>query len=280
MMNNSNTVPMRELLRNITTRLSEAGIGNAGGEAEMILMFLTGASRADLYMQEQAEPDRGRLEEILARRCRREPLQYILGEAYFMNLRLAVGPGVLIPRPETEILVERVCRDAPRNGRICDVGTGSGAIALSVAYERPDLEVVAVDVSTDACRIAEANRASLRLDRVRIIHSDLLDAVNGRFDVIAANLPYITDEEYAKLQPEVRGHEPASALTSGADGLDLIRRLIGEAPDHLSPHGLLILEIGSGQGGAAAALMSPGFMDVEVIRDYNGLDRHVAGIRR
>ncbi len=270
----------RKLLADAAARLETAGIADAGCEAEMILMFLTGCSRAELFMHDHVRIAPEKLEDILNRRCRREPLQYVLGEAYFMNLRLEVAPGVLIPRPETELLVERVCREAPPRGRLCDVGTGSGAIALATAHERPDLEITAVDISPDACRIAEANRRRLELANVRIFRSDLFDAVDGRFDVIAANLPYVTEAEYIALEPEVRDHEPKLALTSGSDGLDLIRRIIREAPPHLTPDGLLILEIGSGQGNAVAALMGGGFRDVEIIKDYNCLDRHVAGIRK
>lgn len=270
----------RELLRNIAARLRNTGAGNPESEAEMILMSLTGYSRADLYMRENVGLPPGKLAEILERRRLREPLQYILGEAYFMNLRLEVAPGVLIPRPETELLVERICREAPLNGRICDIGTGSGAIALAAAHERPDLEVIAADISADACRIAGINRKRLRLDRVRVIRSDLFSAIDGCFDVVAANLPYIGEAEYAGLQPEVRDYEPKSALVSGPDGLDLIRRIVREAPARLFPGGFLILEIGAGQGAAAAALLAGDFENVEIIRDYNGLDRHVAGTKK
>ncbi len=268
---------VRKLLDDISGRLSAAGIDCASAEAEWILMHLAGISRLELYSRNKLEVPQERLEEVLARRCRREPLQYILGEAFFMNLRLEVEPGVLIPRPETELLVERVCVGAPPGGAVCDIGTGSGAIGLSVAYERPDLSVTAVDISPEACRIAEANRRRLGLSNIKIFHSDLFNSLSGSFDVIAANLPYVTEAEYADLQPEVKNHEPKLALTSGEDGLDLIRRIIAAAPEYLNRGGILILEIGASQGPTVAGLMAVDFKDVEIIRDYNGLDRHVIG---
>ncbi len=263
-----------KLLREIADRLAAADIASPYPEAEIILMSLLGTSRSGLYSA-QITP-LPKLEEILMRRCNQEPLQYILGEAPFMNLILKVEPGVLIPRPETELLVERVCREAPAGSRVCDVGTGSGAIALSVASERPDLDVTAVDLSPEACRIAETNRVRLGIENARIIHSDLLTNVSGRFAVIAANLPYVTEEEYAALPHEVKAHEPSTALVSGSDGLDHIRRLVTMAPEYLEPGGMLILETGSGQTAQVAALMNR-FSRIEIIRDYNNLNRHVLG---
>lgn len=265
-----------KLLRNIADRLDAAGIASPYPEAEIILMTLLKTSRSDLYSA-QITSLMG-LDEIIERRCCHEPLQYILGEAPFMDLMLRVEPGVLIPRPETELLVERICREAPAGSSMCDVGTGSGAIALAVASERPDMEITAVDISQEACRIADDNRMRLGRENVRVIRSDLLEHVTGRFAVVAANLPYVTEEEYAALPCEVKAHEPVSALVSGIDGLDHIRRLVAMAPEYLEPGGMLIMEIGSGQATQVAALMN-NFSRIEIIRDYNNLSRHVLGFR-
>lgn len=264
-----------QLLRATARRLAK--VSNDGQtEAEIILSKLLNVTRQELYAREQAEIQTEQLEEIIKRRLAREPLQYILGEAYFMNLTLEVAAGVLIPRPETELLVEWVCQHAPQGARICDLGTGSGAIALSVAYERPDVKVVALEISPAAVEIAERNRQRYQLDNVSIVISNLFTATTGRFDIIAANLPYIADEEYETLQPEVKNYEPRLALTSGTEGLDLIRRAIAAAPNYLNQGGLLILELGTSQANAVLPLLNR-FEDCKIIKDYNNHDRHVHG---
>ena len=262
-----------QLLRTITRRLAKIS-NDAQTEAEIILSTLLGITRQDLYIRDQADIPTEQLEEIINRRIAREPLQYILGEAYFMNLVLEVAPGVLIPRPETELLVEWICRHAPHGARVCDLGTGSGAIALAVAYERPDVKVIALEISPDAVAIAERNRQRYQLNNVTIAISDLFAAVTGRFDVIAANLPYIADDEYETLQLEVKNYEPRLALTSGEDGLELIRRAIAEAPDYLNPGGFLILELGESQAPAVLPLLDK-FKDRKIIKDYSGHNRHI-----
>lgn len=262
-----------QLLRATARRLAK--VSNDGQtEAEIILSTLLGVNRQELYAREQAEIPPEQLDEIIKRRLAREPLQYILGEAYFMNLTLEVAPGVLIPRPETELLVEWVCQNAPQGARICDLGTGSGAIALAVAAERPDVKVTAFEISPAAAETAERNRKRYQLDNVAIVISDLLATATGRFDVIAANLPYISDNEYETLQPEVKNHEPRIALTSGPDGLDLIRRAVAAAPNYLKSGGFLILELGASQAAAVLPLLKH-FEDCKIIKDYNNQNRHI-----
>lgn len=265
-----------QLLRDTASRLSAAGIDDAQVEAEIILSELLGVSRGAILSCRRNTIPLARLEEILRRRTAREPLQYILGEAHFMNLVLEVAPGVLIPRPETELLVEWICRNAPRDARICDVGTGSGAIALSVAYERPDVQVTALEISLEAFAVAERNRCRYSLNNVTIHISDLFAAATGHFDVIAANLPYVAESEYETLQPEVKNYEPKLALTSGADGLTLIRRMIAEVPDYLKTGGALIMELGAAQSKTVLPLLKR-FEDCGIIKDYSGFDRHVFG---
>lgn len=213
----------------------------------------------------------------LKRRLAGEPYQYIAGWAAFRELRLSVGPGCLIPRPETELLVDRILDVLPRNGRFCEWGTGSGAIALSVAFERPDAEVSASELSPDAFAWAEKNRAVLPLSRVILRLGDLGSPFEGeRFDVVAANLPYISPGEKDSLPVEVREWEPPEALFADRDGLALLDRAIREAPRFLKPGGTLLLEIGETQG--AHLLESAGHWEhAEIAKDQYGADRFFIG---
>jgi release factor glutamine methyltransferase len=219
-----------------------------------------------------------RFEALVARRREREPVAYLLGRRGFRHLMLAVDPRVLIPRPETELLVEAALTLAP-GATVIDVGTGSGAIALALKHERPDLAVTGVDISADAIEVARANAATLGLD-VSFVVGDLLDGMAETPDAVLANLPYIPDA--AALMPDVARYEPATALRGGADGLDPIRRLLsspvvvgdGQRPRRLA------LEIGSEQGAEVAALArAAGYRRVEVSSDLAGLDRVVVASR-
>ncbi|MFA7230268.1 MAG: peptide chain release factor N(5)-glutamine methyltransferase, partial [Victivallaceae bacterium] len=225
------------LLRAAAQALGKAGIENPAAEAEILFMETLDCSRAALLSHYDEIPSADileRLEQTLLRRSNREPVQYIFGRAYFMNLCLEVTPDVLIPRPETELLVENICLTAPGNASILDLGTGSGAIALAVACERLDVQVTAVDISPAALAVAERNRQSYNLQNVSLLQSNLFSALADRtFDCIAANLPYVSHEEYATLQPEVKNHEPQLALTADDSGLAVIRRAAEAAPSHL-----------------------------------------------
>ena len=195
-------------------------------------------------------------EELLARRAKHEPIQYILGEQEFYGLRLRVSPAVLIPRPETEHLVEAVLARLPHDRplRIADVGTGSGAIALALAYALPLAIVDALDNSPEALTVAGENSAALGLaERVRFYHSDLLSVVAmQRYDCIVSNPPYVTETD--TLEPQVALWEPHSALFAGHDGLDIYRRLLPQAAEALTPGGLFAGELGAGQSAALSAL--------------------------
>ncbi len=264
--------------------LAGAGVEDAGWESALMYSELSGIRHTELQRAAAAAPEVvARGEQWVARRLRREPLQYIMGHAPFMDFELEVTPEVLIPRPETELLAEDLIRDLPRGGRLLDVGTGSGAIALSVAYARPDVTVLALEISTAALEVAARNRTRYGLDqRVTLRRSDLLAAVEEgeRFDFLAANLPYIAEEEYAGLQPEVRDFEPKLALTAPEGGLGLILELARQAPPHLKPGAGLMFEIGWRQGKTLAdALRRMGYCDVTVRRDYAGLDRFVRCVR-
>jgi release factor glutamine methyltransferase len=264
--------------------LKEKGFHNARLNAELLLAGSLGLKRLDLYLQHDRplRPDElADFKARLLRRAKREPLQYIDGHAAFRDLTLRVDPRVLIPRPETESLVQAVLDwAAGRDGLTAlDVGTGSGAIALALASEGPFRRVVATDVSADALEVARANVAAVEAGaEVELRLGSLFDAVaDERFDVIVSNPPYVDDEERGALDAEVRDWEPAGALFAGAGGLDVIRPLVAAAPAHLAPGGLLAMEIGAAQADAVRELVraTGAFAEAEVRKDLAGRDRIV-----
>ena len=243
-----------QALRSAWTRL-EGKVPTPRAEAEEMVGRLVGMGRSELYLNREhpLAPDQaGALERWIARRQAGEPLQYVTGRAAFRGLDLAVSPQVLIPRPETEVLVEavlEVLRDERERWpapRVLDLGTGSGAIALSIAEEWPAARVTASDVSAGALELAGANAAAARLDdRVRFLSGDWFEAVpsDERFEVVVANPPYIASGERDGLPADVRDHEPALALYSGESGLEALRTIVDDAPRHLVGGGLLALEL-------------------------------------
>lgn len=209
----------------------------------------------------------------LTRRLQGEPLQYIMGTTAFHCIELLTGPGVLIPRPETEQLVE-IALSVPA-AAVCDLCTGSGAIPLAMSKQRPDAVYTGVDISEDALRWAVRNRTRLHADNVTFLRGDLFAPVRGiRYDLITANPPYVSTADYACLERTVRDYEPAVALLGGHDGMDIIRRIVTDAPAHLRPGGTLLLEIGEEQGVAVHDILTrAGFSAPEIRRDYAGKDR-------
>lgn len=270
-----------EAIKNTASRLEAVEIEAARTESELIIADLIKCPRTELFMHYKKPVPSNilrSLERIVKRREKHEPLQYILGHAYFMNLDLKVSPDVLIPRPETELLVEQLCKTAPEGAKILDLGTGSGAIALALAFERKDVFVTAVDVSREALKLAEENRAEYKLDNVTFLESDLFDKLGGHnFDCIAANLPYISESEYLDLMPEVKDFEPQLALTAPDDGMELIYKCIKKAPQHLNPDGIIVFEMGITQAqNIHDALENTGkFKNIETIQDYSRRDRFV-----
>lgn len=275
------------LARKAAEVLSERGIENARLEAELLLAAALGIGRLDLYLQFErpvAEAELERFRASVRRRLKREPLQYILGSAHFRELVLRVDPRVLIPRPETEELVGEVLAwsgargDSPLD--LVELGTGSGAIALSLAREGAFRRVVATDVSPEALALARENAHSCALgDCVEFRCGALWNAVgdDDRFDVVVSNPPYVTEAERGALAPEVARWEPSLALFGGESGFDVLEPLVAGAPAHLREGGLLALEIGAGQGaGMLERLAAAGvWTDARVVRDLAGRDRIV-----
>lgn len=215
-------------------------------EAELIVSKAVNLPRLELALNrafEVTEKQIALINFLTAKRVRHEPLQYIFKEAYFRNLCLKVGPGVLIPRPETEILVEYAMKLAPKNALVCDIGAGSGAIALSIGQERPDCKVTGIDISDKALKIARENRRISHIGNARFRKGNLLSGVKRKFHIITANLPYIKRKDFIALPREIRKYEPSSALLAGEDGLKFIKKLIATAHMNLFSGGSLILEI-------------------------------------
>ena len=269
-----------ELRREFTGKFAAAGIETAALDAELLISGLAGFPRSELFFRTNDEvpvEQENRLRALAARREAREPLQYVLGSACFMDLELEVTPAVLIPRPETELLVEWAVKHLPPGGKLLDLGTGSGAIALAVAAERPDAAVSGVDVSPDALAVARRNRTRYGFDHVEFLESDLFAALTGRkFDLIAANLPYVTFREYHSLEPEVRCFEPQLALTADDEGFSLIARAATALPAMLLPGGRAIFELSPHQAGRLTRLLEAKCrMRSTILRDYTGRDRFV-----
>lgn len=252
--------------------------------AEILVGHVLGLSRVRLYIDLDRplnKEELGKIRGLIERRLQREPTQYLVGAKEFYGRSFAVDPRVLIPRPETELLVERVLSGVAKEAapRIVDVCTGSGCIAATIAVERPNAQVWATDVSADACAIAQANFEKLGA-KVTLLEGDLLAPVAGEpFDVVVSNPPYIASGELPGLMPEVR-REPKLALDGGADGLDLVRRLAVDAVSALYPGGLLAMEIGETQGaGVREILIGAGYVDVAIEKDLERRDRMAFGRR-
>jgi release factor glutamine methyltransferase len=261
--------------------------------AEILLAHTLGVGRVDLYVQYDRpleEDELGRFKEYIRRRIQREPVAYIVGKKEFWSMDFDVSPDVLIPRPETETLVEAALMIVPAEPtaaplKIVDLGTGSGAVVVAVASERPGHEFYAVDRSEEVLAVAQGNARAHGLDKtVTFLQGDWFDAIRGKglcFDVIISNPPYISTPELEELPPEISRHEPWEALDGGADGLDAIRLIVREASDYMAPGGWLLFEIGHDQWARVEKLMSAAkaYSDIDVMKDYGRRDR-VARARR
>ena len=265
----------------MAARLAEAGIEDVRAEAWLLLAAATGRERAALMAGVGGDLDpvaRARLDDMLARRLAREPMAYILGEKEFWSLRLAVGAAVLIPRPDSETVIEAALAQIPDRTvplRILDFGTGSGCLLLALVSELPNATGLGVDASAEALALAEANARRLGLaQRACFMDGDWGRGLDGPFDLIVSNPPYVRGIDWTGLQPEVRDFEPPAALLAGPDGLDAYRALAPDCLRLLATDGALALEIGQGQGDAVKAILAAhGLKVVERRRDLGGVER-------
>lgn len=300
-----------ERVKVVKEALGEAGIEDAYREAELIVSHALGMDRATLYRENSPVPDDivSKIDEIVRRRVRREPLQYILGSVYFCGLKIKVGHGVLIPRPETELLAEEAIRifkerdtnplfppfakgvqggiteseQSPSLLRFLDLCTGSGCLALAFASAFPDAMVYGTDSEETAISYAEENAKTNAIKNVQFLKGSLFEPIEKRiastedrpfFDVIVSNPPYIRRDDLKKLQPEIRDWEPLPALDGGEDGLDFYRAIIPGARKYLAANGFLIFELGIDQADAVKQMAKDaGFQDISVRKDYAGIER-------
>ena len=278
------TVYLQAALRQAIVALQNAGVDEASLDAELLLAHILGLNRAAILAQPErplTPKELTRFRDVVARRAAREPLPYITGHREFFDLDFVVDARVLIPRPETELLIEhalRIARTVPGPLEIADVGAGSGAIAVTLAVHLPHATVYALDDSAGALVVtAENARRHNVAGRVQCRPGDLLAPLPGPVNLIAANLPYVATGEWLELLPELSDYEPRAALNGGPDGLDAIDRLLATAGPYLHPGGALLLEIGASQGAAVTALARRYFpaADIQLHRDYAGLDRLV-----
>jgi release factor glutamine methyltransferase len=267
-----------EVLQAATAHLKKHGVENPRLNAEHLLAHVLGRKRIELYLdfeRKLTETELGPLRELVKRRSEGEPLQHLLGTVEFCGLTFLSDKRAMVPRPETEELVESLKSEIedPKS-KIVDVGTGSGVIALSLAAEFPEARILAVDISDDALALAQEN--AIRLDlgsRVQFLKSRLLETIEGTFDLIVANLPYISSQDRHTLSREVL-RDPEVALFAGARGDELVRELIDQAPTRLRPGGMLALEIGLGQGQALLSVLTEkNYRDICSKNDYNGVTR-------
>ena len=265
---------VRAALDEAGSTLAVAGCDTPRLDAELLLAEALDADRAALFSHPRREIGPGaaeRFQGFIARRSAREPVAYILGRQGFRFLDLDVDPRVLIPRPETELLVEAAL-SLPRAARVIDVGTGCGAVALALKHERPDLDVTASDASAEALTVTGANARRLGIE-VHTLQADLLAGSEGPFDAVVANLPYVPEPELEALAPEIARYEPRQALVAGADGLALMRSLIEQAGDAR----FIALEVGDGQAEAVKAMLAAaGFSNAAAIADLAGIERVVS----
>lgn len=273
-------VSVRDALDGARTAIGASGSPSAALDAELLLAFALGVDRAALITDPQREitgpPVRVYQDLVRRRSVGHEPVAYLVASKGFRSIELAVDSRVLVPRPETELLVE-IALELQQKARVLDVGTGSGAVALALKQERPDLIISGSDISSGALEVARGNAERLGLE-VEFFQADLLTGLGGQWDAILSNPPYIAESERASLPPDVIGHEPELALIAGADGLDVIRPLVLAAAQ--SDARLLAIELGAGQASAVSELISAaGFSGVTAHSDLAGIERVVVGER-
>lgn len=285
---NAQSPTARQLLQTVASRLRESGVDTPILDAEVMFAEASGKPRTYPIAHPEYQPPHEVIERFndwIERRACREPLAYIIGKREFFGIDFEVTPDVLIPRQETEVLVETavnvlsgICAPV-----VADIGLGSGAIAVSIAKSVPDAVVYGTELSTSALEIARRNAERAGVDsQTHFLEGDLFEPLAGlRFDLIASNPPYIPSDEIDHLQPEVSKFEPRRALDGGPDGLDYYRLITKRAPEYLKPGGILAVEVGAGEAAMVEELFSVnGFSDVRSIFDYGGIERVVIGVHR
>jgi release factor glutamine methyltransferase len=271
-------------LRRMRDLLEKNGVNDADREAEIIVSHALGTDRVSLYSDNPDIPEESilHIDQFVRRRLTREPLQYILGYTEFYGIKIILGTGVLIPRPETELLVEAAIKivsefkGGSSKFKIIDLCTGSGCIALALAQRFPDAEVYGTDISEAALQYAEENARTNSITNATFLKGSLFNSLkkNLRFDLIISNPPYIRRQDIKDLQPEIKDWEPVEALDGGEDGLDYYRAIIPEAGNYLKKHGYLMFELGIHQAKAVKKMAEDeGFGNISLIKDYAGIDR-------
>jgi release factor glutamine methyltransferase len=273
-------------IKEITELLKACGIGSAEKEAELIVRNGLGLDAVELYRDDPilAGEELRIVSEILDRRARREPLQYIFGSEEFLGLKILVGEGVLIPRPETELMAEEAIKSVHGSQlRILDLCTGSGCLALALAKKFESSSVYGVDISGEAIEYARKNAGINGIPNVRFFEGDLFSPLDDslRYDLIISNPPYVRSDDIAGLQPEVSKWEPRNALDGGPEGLDFYQKIIPGARGFLNDNGRLIFELGLGcADGVVDLLKDQGFADIEIIKDFAGIERIAQAVWR
>lgn len=269
-----------EAIAGAAAALETAGVANARLEAASLIKFVLGRDAAFLIAHPEyrfTESEQSAFAAVLGRRTEREPLQYITGRQEFYGLEFEVTPGVLIPRPETEILVEDAVSTLSHlpNQEFLEIGVGSGCISVSILHSVPTAVATGVDISPRALDVAGRNaRKHAVADRLTLIESSLFDRVDGPFSLIVSNPPYVPDEDLGSLQPEVRDHEPSLALAGGPGGIEIVREIISSAPRYLRPGGSVLIEIGFGQSTEVERLFEPSvWTGVDFLNDLAGIPR-------
>jgi release factor glutamine methyltransferase len=281
-------VNIAQAILQIKETLNQGDVPDARRDAELLVSFVAGKNKTFIVAHPEHElsaDETSRLDNLTSRRLAREPLQYILGRQEFYGLEFDVTPDVLIPRPETEILVERAVEFLkPRgNHRFCEIGIGSGCISISVLYQLKNVTAIAGDVSKAALTVSERNAQKHGVrDRIQLIESDVYSNIpNMYFDAILSNPPYVPERDLTTLQPEVRDHEPQVALTSGAQGLDVIHKLVSGASSRLNDGGALIFEMGFNQSPLVSELFDRHlWQSIEILPDLQGIPRIAFAVKR
>jgi len=280
-------ITVLEALNLSTEYLNKKGIESARLNAELMLAHILNCKRLQLYLMFDRPLDENELSlyrEFLARRAKREPLQYILGEVEFYNIKLKVNQDVLIPRPETELLVEKIVKDYSHKNdfKFLDIGIGSGNISIALLVNLPNSQGVGIDISDSALALAKSNAEfNLVKDRLELIHFDILkDDIQllGKFDAVISNPPYVSSEDFETLEPELKVYEPHIALTDFYNGLTFYRKIISIAHSLLKEEGKVYFEIGKGQSNEVKALMEDSrIKNLNIIKDYQGIERIICG---